>query len=59
VTGAFFLGPESKRLAALMSGEGAGGSRGRVRIRRILAVARLDVVLLFAIVFVMTAKPFL
>ena len=29
------------------------------RIRRILMVARLDVALLIAIVFVMTAKPFL
>lgn len=29
------------------------------RIRRILVVARLDVVLLVAIVFVMTAKPWL
>ena len=29
------------------------------RIRRILVVARVDVVLLLAIVFVMTAKPWL
>jgi hypothetical protein len=29
------------------------------RIRRILLIVRLDVVLLLAIVFVMTAKPFL
>jgi hypothetical protein len=29
------------------------------RIRRILITARIDVVLLLAIVFVMTAKPFL
>jgi hypothetical protein len=29
------------------------------RIRRILAVARVDIALLLAIVFVMTAKPFL
>jgi hypothetical protein len=31
----------------------------QARIRRILMIARIDVVVLLAIVFVMTAKPFL
>jgi uncharacterized membrane protein len=59
VTGAFFLGPESKRPAALMSAKGPEDPEVGYRIRRILAVARLDIVLLVAIVFVMTAKPWL
>jgi len=59
VTGLFFLGPESKRLSVLMSEKGPDDSEVQQRIRRILMVARLDVVLLIAIVFVMTAKPWL
>jgi hypothetical protein len=31
----------------------------QARIRRILLIARIDVVVLLAVVFVMTAKPFL
>jgi uncharacterized membrane protein len=59
VTGAFFLGPESKRLGALMASSPPDSPEIQHRIRLILRVARLDVVLLLAIVFVMTAKPFL
>jgi uncharacterized membrane protein len=59
VTGAFFLGPESKRLAALLTSKGADDPEARRRIRRILLVARVDMVVLLAIVFVMTAKPWL
>ena len=59
VTGSFFLGPESKRLAALISAKGPDDAEVQYRIHRILVVARLDVVLLVAIVFVMTAKPWL
>ena len=59
VTGAFFLGPESKRLGQLMSARSPEDPEVQHRIRRILMVARLDVALLIAIVFVMTAKPWL
>ena len=59
VTGAFFLGPEAKRLGELMSSRAAEDPEVQYRIRRILVVARIDVVLLLAIVFVMTAKPWL
>src|SRR5262245_11352521 len=59
VTGAFFLGPEAKRLAALITARGPEDAEVQHRIHRILVVARLDVVLLIAIVFVMTAKPWL
>jgi hypothetical protein len=42
-----------------MSAKGPEDPEVGYRIRRILAVARLDIVLLVAIVFVMTAKPWL
>jgi uncharacterized membrane protein len=59
VTGAFFLGPEAKRLGHLMAARSPEDPEVQHRIRRILAVARVDIALLLAIVFVMTAKPFL
>ena len=57
LTGMFFLGPESKKLGKLMSTRPPEDPEVQYRIRRILFVARFDVVLLLAIVFVMTAKP--
>jgi hypothetical protein len=59
VTGAFFLGPESKKLGKLMPTRSPEDPEVQYRIRRILVVARFDVVLLLAVVFVMTAKPWL
>jgi uncharacterized membrane protein len=58
-TGAFFLGPEAKKLGKLMPTRPADDPEVQARIRRILMIARIDVVVLLAIVFVMTAKPFL
>jgi uncharacterized membrane protein len=58
-TGVFFLGPEAKRLGVLMSTRTPEDPDVQRRIRRILLVARIDIALLLAIVFVMTAKPFL
>jgi uncharacterized membrane protein len=58
-TGAFFLGPEAKRLGKLVPTRPADDPEIQARIRRILLILRVDTVLLLAIVFVMTAKPFL
>ena len=58
-TGAFFLGPEAARLGKLMPTRPPEDPEVQRRIRPILLLVRLDVVLLLAIVFVMTAKPFL
>ena len=58
-TGVLFLGPEAERLGRLMPTRPPEDPEIQGRIRRILLVARLDVALLIAIVFVMTAKPFL
>ena len=57
--GALFLGPEAKKLGKLMPTRPPDDPEIQYRIRRILMIARIDVVLLLAIVFVMTAKPFL
>jgi len=58
-TGAFFLGPEAKKLGKLMPTRPADDPEVQARIRRILLIARIDVVVLLAVAFVMTAKPFL
>jgi hypothetical protein len=58
-TGVLFLGPEAKRLGRLMPTKPADDPEVQARIGRILRIARIDVVVLLAVVFVMTAKPFL
>jgi uncharacterized membrane protein len=57
--GIFFLGPEAARLGKLMPIRPPEDPEIQARIRRILLIARLDVLLLLLIVFDMTAKPFL
>jgi uncharacterized membrane protein len=57
--GVLFLGPETKKLGKLMPTRPPDDPEIQYRIRRILTIARIDAVLLLAIVFVMTAKPFL
>jgi uncharacterized membrane protein len=57
--GAFFLGPEAGRLGKLIPTTSPEDPEVQARIRRILLITRLDTLLLLAIVFVMTTKPFL
>jgi uncharacterized membrane protein len=57
-TGILFLGPESKRLNKAAAEHGPKSPEVQARLRRILLVARVDVALLFLIVFDMVAKPF-
>ena len=57
--GIFFLGPESSKLAKLLPERPPEDPEVQYRIRRILTVARVDIAILLAVVFVMTAKPFL
>jgi uncharacterized membrane protein len=57
LTGAGFLGPESGRIARLISLHGAGSPEAGARIRRNLLVSRIDLVILFLIVFDMAVKP--
>jgi uncharacterized membrane protein len=57
-TGILFLGPESKRLNKAAAEHGPQAHEVQARLRRILLVVRVDVALMFLIVFDMVAKPF-
>lgn len=57
-TGILFLGPESKRLNDAAKEHGPKSPEVQTRLRRILLVARVDIALMFLIVFDMVAKPF-
>ena len=57
-TGILFLGPEAKRLNREAAEHGPKSPQVQARLRRILLVARVDVALMFLIVFDMVAKPF-
>ena len=57
-TGILFLGPEAKRLNKAAEEYGPKSPQVQSRLRRILLVARVDVALMFLIVFDMVAKPF-
>jgi uncharacterized membrane protein len=57
VAGAGFLGPESKRIGAQIDTEGAESPAVQARIARLIKLSRLDLLLLFAIVFLMVTKP--
>ena len=55
--GAGFFGPESGRISALVSTEGADSPDAQARIRRILMLSRLELILLVLVVLDMTVKP--
>ena len=57
-TGILFLGPEAKRLNKAAAEHGPQSPEVQARLRRILLVVRVDVALMFLIVFDMVAKPF-
>jgi uncharacterized membrane protein len=57
-TGILFLAPESKRLNKAAAEHGPNAPEVQARLRRILLVVRVDVALMFLIVFDMVAKPF-
>jgi uncharacterized membrane protein len=57
-TGILFLGPEAKRLNKAAEEYGPKSPQVQSRLRRILLVARVDIALMFLIVFDMVAKPF-
>ena len=57
VAGAGFFGPESGRIAKLIEAEGPTSPAVGARVRRILALSRADLVLLFLIAYDMVVKP--
>jgi uncharacterized membrane protein len=57
VTGAAFLGPESGRIGKLLAADGPDSPAVQARIQRIFLVSRIELVLLYLIVFDMVIKP--
>jgi hypothetical protein len=57
LAGVLFFEPETKRIAALSAAEGPTSAGVLARTRRLLALTRIDLVLLFVIVFDMSTKP--
>ncbi|MDP9490836.1 MAG: DUF2269 domain-containing protein [Actinomycetota bacterium] len=55
--GVGFFTPESIRIGKMIEAEGAESPAVQARITRILNLIRIDLVLLFAIVYLMVAKP--
>jgi uncharacterized membrane protein len=55
--GAGFLGPEAGRLAALIETKGPGAPEVTARIRRILAISRVELTFLVTVVWAMVVKP--
>ncbi|HEU0303372.1 MAG TPA: DUF2269 family protein [Gaiellaceae bacterium] len=57
LAGAMFFGPESGRIKKLIAADGPSSPEVQARIRRILALTRADLVLLFLLIFDMAVKP--
>jgi uncharacterized membrane protein len=57
LTGAGFVGPESGRLGRLIDEQGAEAPEVTARIRRLLAISRVELVFLTAVVWAMVVKP--
>jgi uncharacterized membrane protein len=57
VAGAAFFGPEAKRIGNQIDAEGAESPAVQARIGRLIKLTRIDLVLLFVIVFLMVTKP--
>jgi uncharacterized membrane protein len=57
LAGLLFFGPESGRIAKLIAAEGPASPAVQARVRRILALSRADLVLLYLVVYDMVLKP--
>ena len=57
LAGTFFFGPESGRIGKLVESEGPSSPVVQARMKRILALSRADLMLLFLIIFDMSVKP--
>jgi uncharacterized membrane protein len=57
LAGALFFGPESGRLGKLIAAEGPTSAAVQAKLRRLLALTRADLMVLFLIIFDMAVKP--
>ena len=57
VAGVAFFGPESGRVAKLIAAQGGSSPEVQARITRLIVLSRIDLVVLFLIIFDMSVKP--
>jgi hypothetical protein len=57
LSGFAFSGPEAGRIGKLVAAEGATSPAVQDRIKRLIVLTRIDLVVLFLIIFAMTVKP--
>lgn len=57
LAGLAFFGPEAGRISKLAAAEGPDSRAVQARIRRILVLSRIDLVVLFLVIFDMAVKP--
>lgn len=57
ITGVGFLSPEAKRLDAAIATHGPTSPQAQRHMHRLVVATRVDMVVLFAVVFVMASKP--
>ena len=55
--GALFFGPEAGRLGKLIAAEGPASPAVQAKLKRLLALTRADLMVLFLIIFDMSVKP--
>ncbi len=57
LAGLLFFGPEAGRVGKLVAAEGPSSKVVQARIKRLIVLTRIDLVLLFLIIFDMVVKP--
>lgn len=57
VTGLFYLGPTSKKLGGMLEARGSDDPEAQATIKKLLAISRIDAVVLVLVIFNMVTKP--
>jgi uncharacterized membrane protein len=57
VIAAFYLMPETKRVAQLVRSQGATDATTQARLRRVMLVSRVELLILVVVIFLMAVKP--
>ncbi len=57
LAGVLFFSPESKRVSKLIDAEGHDSAAVAARIKRLIVLTRIDLVILFLLIFDMSVKP--
>jgi len=57
ITGSAYLGPELKRISGIIEARGSNDPEAIRRTTRLISIARIDLVVLAFVIFVMVTKP--